>query len=247
MILQDTDTEKQEFPVPPKKPLLQQLHEAVILLTILIPSWILSCFCSMPLTLFLILTAIIISVTAKIVCKKSENSKLIFIIRILAVLSVLLIQLPVVVTLNFEQTKLFYPLKHEFYDSSDPFLPESLPKECKDYCFITKASFPAQDYHPYALLAFHTDRQSLDEYAAYLNSLEHIEFSQNQPLYDPEYLEKCQKQGIEVSTEQEYPPAWLAEKLLPAHQENFDHAYIWHSPSGGCAVNYNSGFVLIWT
>ncbi|MDE6539624.1 MAG: hypothetical protein K2K66_05495, partial [Ruminococcus sp.] len=121
-------------------------------------------------------------------------------------------------------------------------LPESLPKKCDNYMFITQGSFPAQDYHPSAYLAFHTDTGTLEKYEEHfslLNDAElkitHMPDKEKYVAYDDSWL-KCPEEL----------PQHVFQRLEPEHIHNFEKAIIYTHYSKGCMLDYNSGLAVFW-
>ena len=98
------------------------------------------------------------------------------------------------VCLGFTHTPLLYPLKRlvyakgvKSYENIGTFcknrclLPEKLPAVHTDYCFITDHSLHGPDGpYPNACLFFHTDTETLKQYAAALEAAQDIKYQRNE-------------------------------------------------------------------
>ncbi|MDE6665878.1 MAG: hypothetical protein K2K14_06795 [Ruminococcus sp.] len=154
--------------------------------------------------------------------------------------------------MNFRNTKLIYPLKRFCYgygvyatNFNNDILPLSLPKKCDDYMFITQGSFAAQDYHPSAYLAFHTDIETLNKYAEHFSSLDdaelkttHMPDKEKYVAYDDSWL-KCPEEL----------PQHVFQRLEPEHIHDFEKAIIYTVSAyynKGCMLDYDSGLAVFW-
>ncbi len=100
--------------------------------------------------------------------KNGRFRKSVIILRVVSVTVLILMILAPVTLMNFKNTKFIYPVKRFCYGYgvyserlNNDILPSFLPKKCDDYMFITQGCMIAQDYHPSAYLAFHTDSETL--------------------------------------------------------------------------------------
>lgn len=120
-----------------------------------------------------------------------------------------------------------------------------MPKKCDDYMFITQGSFPAQDYHPSAYLAFHTDSETLKKYENHFDSLNNVELK---VTHMPD-KEKSMGGDDSWSKCPEELPRHVFGQLQPEHIHDFEKAIIYTVPSyygKGCMLDYNSGLAVFW-
>ncbi len=172
----------------------------------------------------------------------------VIILRTIAIIIFLSGILAPLTLMNFKHTKLMYPLKRFCYaygvytNFNNDILPESMPKKCDDYLFFTQGSFPAQDYHPSAYLAFHTDTETLKKYEEHFNSVENVERHTAEEQFPKEYDEALPKYPEEL-------PRHVFDRLEPEHIHNFEKAIIYKVPSyygKGCMLDYESGLAVFW-
>ncbi|MDE6425345.1 MAG: hypothetical protein K2K89_04300 [Ruminococcus sp.] len=181
--------------------------------------------------------------------KNGSFKKTVIILRVIAVTVLLMGILAPFTLMKFRHTKLIYPVKRFCYGYgvySERFnkdiLPESLPKKCDDYMFITQGSFPAQDYHPSAYLAFHTDSETLKKYEEHFNSVydaerhtAHMPDKEKYVAYDDLWL-KCPEEL----------PQHVFQRLGSEHIHDFEKAIIYTHYGKGCMLDYNSGLAVFW-
>ena len=184
--------------------------------------------------------------------KDGRFRKAVIILRSVAVTILLLGILAPLTLMNFRNTKLMYPVKRFCYgygvystNFNNNILPSFLPKKCDDYMFITQGSFPAQDYHPSAYLAFHTNTETLKKYEEHFSSLNdaelkitHMPDKEKYVAYDDSWLKRPEEL-----------PQHVFQRLEPEHIHNFAMAIIYIVPAyynKGCMLDYNSGLAVFW-
>ncbi|MDE5583866.1 MAG: hypothetical protein K2J08_09190 [Ruminococcus sp.] len=184
----------------------------------------------------------------KIFKKYGRFRKTVIVLRVTAIIIFALGILAPITLMNFKHTKLMYPVKRFCYaygvytNFNNYILPESMPKKCDDYLFFTQGSFPAQDYHPSAYLAFHTDSETLKKYEEHFNSVENAE------CHTAHMPEENQFTGELMKCPEELP-THVFQRLEPEHIHDFEKAIIYKVPSyygKGCMLDYDSGLAVFW-
>lgn len=177
--------------------------------------------------------------------------KSVIVLRSIAITVLALAVLAPIIVLNFKNTKLMYPLKRFCYgygvyatNFNNDILPSFLPKKCDDYLFITKGSVPAQDYHAYAYLIFHTDKNTLKQYEEHFNSIDNAE---RHIAHMPDQEEKrySDENTIFLKCPEELPRN-VFQSLEPEHIHNFENAVIYKHYGKGCMLDYDSGLAVFW-
>lgn len=156
-----------------------------------------------------------------------------------------------IILMNFKNTKFMYPIKRFCYgygvfstNFDNDILPLSLPKKCDDYLFITKGSLPAQDYHAYAYLIFHTDKNTLKQYEEHFNSVDNSE-RHTAHMPDNEDKQYSDENNIFLKRPEELPLD-VFKRLEPEHIHNFEKAIIYKHYGKGCMLDYDSGLAVFW-
>ncbi|MBE6861672.1 MAG: hypothetical protein E7497_02075 [Ruminococcus sp.] len=226
----------------------QRINEIILLLHIVFPVWMLFLMYTIGISgkLFLIALAavLLLGVIYKLVMELGKGKKILCISRVVAILAIIAFYVPTLILMNFNETKLFYPLKRacyihgvfgENYEFYDDMLPEKLLDNCSDYYFRTQGCFPAQDYHPSSYLIFHTDTEVLDLYAAHYETLDCIRLENG------------------MQSEDEFDDIeWFCSqmRLNERVQDNLDNAVLYwfdeYYPKG-MLLNYETGLVAILT
>lgn len=183
--------------------------------------------------------------------KYGRFRKTVILLRTTAIIIFVLGLLAPVVLLNFKHTKSMYPIKRFCYSYGNygvidnNILPSFLPKKCDDYMFITQGSFPAQDYHPSAYLAFHTDSETLKKYENHFDSLNNAELKVTH-MPDKEKSMGGDDSWSKCPEELSRHVFWT---LQPEHIHDFKNAIIYTVPSyygKGCMLDYDSGLAVFW-
>ncbi|MDE6539625.1 MAG: hypothetical protein K2K66_05500 [Ruminococcus sp.] len=177
----------------------------------------------------------------------------VIVLRIIAVIIFVSGFIAPLVLMNFKHTKLMYPVKRFCYSYgnygviNNNILPESLPKKCNDYMFITKGSVVAQDYHADAYLIFHTDSETLKTYEEHFDSVDNAE---RHTAHMPNQEEKQIPDEYKILLKcPEELPRHVFSQLQSEHIHNFEKAIIYKVPSyygKGCMLDYNSGLAVFW-
>ncbi len=186
---------------------------------------------------------------------KGRNS--LRILRGIASVCSLAVFLPYVIFSNFNQNRFFYSVKkfyytHGVYTNSEyleKILPGTLPGQCEDYLFIVQPGLAAQDYHASSYLAFHTDEQTLRNYAQKMEQMG-IAPEQSRQSDAPEFDHMLTEKEKALYLRPENLPAHVWQRLLPEHYDALEHAvlYIIHDYyDKGCLLNYDSGLAIFWT
>lgn len=169
----------------------------------------------------------------------------VIVLRIIAVIIFVSGFIAPVILMNFNHTKIMYPVKRFCYNygvhDTGNFLPESMPEKCDDYLFITKRSIVAQDYHADAYLIFHTDKETLKKYEEHFNSYDKAE-RHTAHMPDKENSDLWLKCPEEL-------PRHVFSQLQPEHIHDFGKAIIYTVPAyyvKGCMLDYNSGLAVFW-
>lgn len=231
-----------------KKTGWQILNEVILLLHIVFPVWLMALMLTSAITGMIILVAVITSlllgVVYKLVKKHQKGQGVLYFARIAAIGSCIAVYLPMIVLLNFKNTKLLYPLKrldysYGVYGENAHYylrlLPERLPEKCGDYSFRTQGSMVAQDYHASSYLTFYTDSGTLEEYAEHFEALDCTRLE-----YDPENEEAVNH------------IRWFCGlmRLGESFHESLDNAVLYwiddHYPKGALLC-YDTGLVAILT
>lgn len=168
-----------------KKSGWQIVNSIILALHLVFPVWLMAWMYTSAISGVLLIIAVVsalaLGVVYKEVQRKQKGKKLLIAARVIAIGACVVYYLPMVVLMNFVETKWMYPLKRLDYTFGvyggnaayyQRLLPGTLPKVCEDYSFRTQGSMIAQDYHPSSYLMFHTDTVTLDEYAAYYETLD---------------------------------------------------------------------------
>ncbi|MDE5772032.1 MAG: hypothetical protein K2I06_10475 [Ruminococcus sp.] len=189
----------------------------------------------------------------KIFKKYGRFRKTVILLRITAIIIFVLGILAPITLMNFKYTKLMYPLKRFCYNygvygrNKNDILPESMPKKCNDYLFITQGSVPAQDYHTDAYLIFHTDKNTLRKYEEHFNSVDNAErHTAHMPNQEEKQISDEHKILLKCPEEL---PRYVFQRLEPEHIHDFKNAVIYtvHSYYGkGCMLDYDSGLAVFW-
>ncbi|MDE6781345.1 MAG: hypothetical protein K2J40_07805 [Ruminococcus sp.] len=187
----------------------------------------------------------------KIFKKYGRFRKTVIVLRITAIIIFVSGILAPITLMNFKHTKLMYPVKRFCYGYgvySERFnkdiLPESMPKKCDDYLFITEGSVPAQDYHADAYLIFHTDKNTLKKYEEHFNSVDNAE-RHTAHMPNPEEKQFTDKYEILMKCPEELPK-YVFQRLEPEHIHDFEKAIIYTHYSKGCMLDYDSGLAVFW-
>lgn len=226
----------------------------ILVLHIVFPVWLMAWMLTTAISGTLLLIAIgsvlLLGIVNKAVKKWRKGRWVLVAARILAIGACIAFYLPMVVLLNFSESKLLYPLKrldytHGVFGENAPYyerlLPEKLPGTCEDYSFITQGSMIAQDYHPSSYLIFHTDTATLEAYATHYEELGFTRI-ENEPEYEPEDETWTAQDDME----------WFCRqmRLRDRFQDNLDHAVLYLHKDRfpkGMLLNYETGLVAILT
>lgn len=210
--------------------------------------------CTLTISLTMIFIEIVVNFVLVSVYEKyflyGRFRKTVITMRVIAVTALIATIVSPIMVMKFDKTKLLYPVKRFCYSygvyggNKNEVLSLFLPKKCNDYMFITQGSFPAQDYHPSAYLAFHTDSETLKEYENHFELLDsaerkvtHMPDKENY-INDDSWL-KCPEEL----------PRHVFGQLQPEHIHDFKNAVIYtvHSYYGkGCMLDYDSGLAVFW-
>ena len=172
----------------------------------------------------------------------------VIVLRVTAIIIFALGILAPITLMNFQHTKLMYPVKRFCYGYgvySERFnkdiLPESMPEKCDDYLFITQGSVPAQNYHADAYLIFHTDKGTLKKYEEHFNSVDNAE-------RHTAHMPDKENNGSWLKCPEELP-TYVFQRLEPEHIHDFEKAIIYTVPvyrNKGCMLDYESGLAVFW-
>jgi hypothetical protein len=131
-------------------------------------------------------------------------------------------------------------------------MPAALPAKHDDYYFRTEPAAIAQDYCPFAYLAFHTDKATLRTYEQNLTGNPHLERREN-PKYSEEDLERLSLNEDAVNAG--YLPLFvyhyvkekggICDDLTHAVIYQGDNRGTWHCGSGAL-INYETGLLIVW-
>ncbi|MDE6102867.1 MAG: hypothetical protein K2F73_07840 [Ruminococcus sp.] len=211
--------------------------------------------CTITLSITLFFIGFIVNFALSLIYEKyilyGRFRKSVIVLRSIAITVLALAVLAPIMVIKFDKTKILYPVKRFCYSygvyggNRNNVLPLSLPKKCSDYLFITQGSFPAQDYHPSAYLAFHTDSETLKQYEEHFSSLNdaelkitHMPDKEKYVAYDDSWL-KCPEEL----------PQHVFQRLEPEHIHDFEKAIIYIVPAyynKGCMLDYDSGLAVFW-
>lgn len=238
----------------------QKINDAILVLHIVFPVWLMALMLTSAISGTLLLVAVgsalLLGIVYKVVRTWQKGRWVLLVARILAIGACIVFYLPMVVLLNFSESKLLYPLKRldytrGVYGDNAPYyerlLPEKLPEQCEDYMFITQGSMVAQDYHPSSYLMFHTDTTTLGAYAAHYEELGCTRL-ENEPAYESEY----EYEDAPENTPEQKKIDWFCGqmRLRNYFQDNLDHAVLYwlndRYPKG-MLLNYETGLVAILT
>lgn len=210
--------------------------------------------CTLTISLTMIFIEIVVNFVLVSVYEKyflyGRFRKTVITMRVIAVTALIAAIVSPIMVMKFDKTKLLYPVKRFCYSygvyggNKNKVLPLFLPKKCNNYMFITQGSFPAQDYHPSAYLAFHTDSETLKEYENHFDLLDSAEHKvthmpdKENYINDDSWL-KCPEEL----------PRHVFQRLEHEHIHNFEKAIIYVVPSyynKGCMLDYDSGLAVFW-
>lgn len=175
----------------------------------------------------------------------------VIVFRTISITILVLTVLAPVILVNFKKTKILYSVKRFCYSygvhgiTNNTVLPSSLPEKCDDYMFITKGSFPAQDYHASAYLVFHTDSETLKEYENHFDSLYNAELK---TAHMPDKEKYISYDDLWLKCPEELPQDVFG-RLEPEHIHDFKNSIIYTVPtyySKGCMLDYKSGLAVFW-
>lgn len=211
--------------------------------------------CTITLSLTLFFIGFIVNFILALIYEKymlyGRFRKAVIVLRSVAVTILLLAVLAPIMLMKFDRNKIVYPVKRFCYSYgnygviNNNILPSFLPKKCDDYMFITQGSFPAQDYHPSAYLAFHTDSETLKKYENHFDSLNNAELKVTHMPDKENYMDNDDS----WSKCPEELPRHVFGRLQPEHIHDFEKAIIYTVPSyygKGCMLDYNSGLAVFW-
>lgn len=231
------------------------LHTLNVLIGFFLFMGIIWFVCTITLSITLFFIGFIINFVLALIYKKymlyGRFRKTVIVLRTVAVTVLVLAVLAPIMLMKFNRNKIVYPVKRFCYSYGNygvidnHILPSFLPKKCDDYMFITQGSFPAQDYHPSAYLAFHTDSETLKKYENHFDSLND---SKRYTAHIPDPEEKQFSDEIMLKCPEELPRHVFGQ-LQPEHIHDFEKAIIYTVPSyygKGCMLDYNSGLAVFW-
>lgn len=187
----------------------------------------------------------------KIYKKYGRFRKTVILLRTTAIIIFVSGLLAPVMLMKFDKNKIVYPVKRFCYSYGNygvidnNILPSFLPKKCDDYMFITQGSFPAQDYHPSAYLAFHTDSGTLKKYENHFDSLNNAELK---VTHMPDKEDYMNNDDLRLKCPEELP-MHVFQRLKTEHIHDFEKAIIYTVPAyygKGCMLDYNSGLAVFW-
>lgn len=162
----------------------------------------------------------------------------------------------VICCLNFQRTPLMYHAKcwvfthgvRETGMARNGILPEHLPDNISDYYFRTEPCMPAQDYTPCAYLFLHTDRQTLEQYAAKLDAYQGISRIETAP---PEDYEPAPD---ELYKPADFPGFVFSQFTSAGFTDDLSHAVVYFPSAragqwfigSGALINYETGLFAVW-
>lgn len=213
--------------------------------------------CTITLSITLFFIGFIVNFALSLIYEKymlyGRFRKSVIVLRSIAITVLALAVLAPIMVIKFDKTKILYPVKRFCYSygvyggNRNNVLPLSLPKKCSDYLFITQGSFPAQDYHPSAYLAFHTDSETLKQYEEHFNSFDDAE-RHTAHMPDQEEKQFPDEYKILLKCPDELPRHVFWE-LQPEYIHDFKNAVIYIVPAyynKGCMLDYDSGLAVFW-
>ena len=184
-------------------------------------------------------------------------------IRIIGIAMILIAYGCPLICINFEGSSIMYPVKKFIYthgvkSCSDGILPVFLYGDISDYYFRTEGSFPAQDYTPFAYLAFHTSEENLKKYEEKLRENPDYEYSKNVSLNEEEYQAELEKYEEKYKWEAGCPqkmPQHVYQRLYESAgiTDNLDNSVLYvvkntkaSKSYKGALINYETGLIVIW-
>lgn len=231
------------------------LHALNVLIGFFLFMGIIWFVCTITLSIMLFFIGFIVNFALALIYKKymlyGRFRKAVIVLRTVAVTVLVLAVLAPIMLMKFDRNKIVYPVKRFCYSYGNygvidnNILPSFLPKKCDDYMFITQGSFPAQDYHPSAYLAFHTDSETLKKYENHFDSLNNAELK---VTHMPD-KEKSMGGDDSWSKCPEELPRHVFQQLQSEHIHDFEKAIIYTVPSyygKGCMLDYDSGLAVFW-
>lgn len=214
----------------------------------------------MNLTVLLLYPAVpvwlfVIPLCALLYRKTGKCKPLLYAARGAGITLMLLPFLMTVLVLGFSETPALYPVRRFIYRKgvvnrhhSAVLMPEHLPEKPAQYDFHARVQFPAQDYHPDAVLRLRTDAAWLDSYEAELAAEDGLMRIENEPPeYDPEYDEEPERpQCPQYFPHYLYDTRYLTEDLshavfyLPQNSDGTP------DKSTGAMINRETGLLIVW-
>lgn len=164
-------------------------------------------------------------------------NKFLWLARIVGLTLMISAYLSPIICLNFENSKLMYPIKRFIYAngvklSVDKMLPKSLYENVSDYYFRTEGCMLAQDYRPYCYLFIHTDEKALKEYESVILLNSSYTYTQNEKRTDESYPKDAEGYPEEEKWRLNCPkklPMHVYERLYKVANitDNLDNAIIY--------------------
>ena len=206
---------------------------------------------------------LLLGVVSKLVWRFQKGRGFLYVLRGLAVLSVIVFVLVPVTIMGFSRTPLLYPAKRFVFTrgvrSGELYrrlLPEHLPENCTDYYFFTQGQAIAQDYVPSCYLMLHTDAATLEQLVqTVIPQVSDALVLMEQPVWDAENPkpDPAEYSDEDLLTTQcpELAPHAAAVFWRAGLRDDLTEAELWRtlnaSYSKGILINKKTGLFVLWT
>lgn len=225
--------------------------------------WIAALGLTVPLFLIAAGVNLLLGGVSKLVRRFQKGRGFLYVLRGIAVLTVIVFVLVPVTVMNFERTPLLYPAKRFVFtrgvQSKELYremLPEHLPENCTDYYFRTQGQAITQDYVPSCYLVLHTDPASLEQFLqTVMPQVSYALVQMEQPVWDAENPKPDPAQYTDGSI------LWAQCPELAGHaasvfwsaglRDDLTEAELWRTAnaaySKGILINKKTGLFALWT